>query len=182
MEKQILDGQIDLDGEKGKWKDIEGTLNEISDTGSIRRKGTKKPMKGFVDPWGFRSIVMSFDGENHYARVARLVAWSFGLIESRDAKADITHIDGNNLNDSLSNLKVQTHKEVCEKRILGPNATRPVDAYLVGSETVFKSYKSEHDAAEDLDVPVSAISDIVNRKDGHFSIKGYTFSPSGRKF
>jgi len=110
--------------EKEQWKPICNYENyyEVSNLGNIRSvdryvksksnsrvllKG--KPMKYVVSIHGYKRITLCKDGKHKQFFIHRLVALAF--LKNSYNKPMINHIDGNKLNNELSNLEWCTHSE-----------------------------------------------------------------------
>lgn len=91
------------------WKTIEEFPNyEVSDKGDIRRKGARIVRKPF-DNHGYLVVGLNCKGKQINRLVHRLVAKAF--ITNTLNKREINHIDGNKLNNAVSNLEWVTASE-----------------------------------------------------------------------
>lgn len=102
------------------WKDIPGYENiyQVSDLGNIR-KWFKKPRTGIAE---WKVLISSFDkrGYKRYSfslnkvrktwQIHRLVLFVFNPIEDMEIY-QVNHIDGNKINNSITNLEWCTAKE-----------------------------------------------------------------------
>ena len=86
------------------WKVIEDTDYEVSSLGNIRNKN-KKEMKYFLNNSGYAVIKLN---KKHFL-IHRLAAIAF--IPNPENKQYVNHIDGNKLNNSISNLEWVTMSE-----------------------------------------------------------------------
>lgn len=73
---------------------------EVSDTGEVRRDG--RCLKGYVDRYGYRTVLLSFAGTPKRFKVHRLVCLTFRG-ECPDGM-QCAHLDGNPLNNRAENL------------------------------------------------------------------------------
>lgn len=88
------------------WKKIEELPYEISSLGRIRNlKG--KILKTYIQNCGYEQIKVAFN--NTHKQIHRLVAEAF--IPNPESKKYVNHIDGNKLNNSVSNLEWCTNSE-----------------------------------------------------------------------
>lgn len=86
------------------------TLNhsQLRKNGRIdNRKG--KQLKPKVDKCGYETIVLTKDGIRKNYTIHKLVALAY--IPNPENKPTINHIDGNKLNNNVSNLEWATYKE-----------------------------------------------------------------------
>lgn len=94
------------------WKDIVYCdLYEISSEGIVRRKNNQNVLKGCITS-GYRSVKLTYmNGKQQRFYVHRLVALHF--IPNNDPlhKTIVNHIDGNKLNNNVSNLEWVTPRE-----------------------------------------------------------------------
>ncbi|HFI0463831.1 TPA: NUMOD4 domain-containing protein [Streptococcus suis] len=107
-----------------KWEDIEQFEGyyQVSNFGRIRscdryitEKTGKvnflrgKPLKNHIGDDGYYKVVLTKNNKPHYFRVCRLVAKAF--IDNPENKPQVNHIDGNKINDHVSNLEWVTVQE-----------------------------------------------------------------------
>lgn len=91
---------IDVYGEK--WKQVEDTNYEISDHGRLRRKGQRKLISGGLNNGYYKVSLKTSEGV--VARsIHRLVAQAF--IPNPENKEMVDHIDGNRINNNVTNLR-----------------------------------------------------------------------------
>ena len=100
-----------LDGEI--WSDIVGYEGhyQISTFGRVKslKKGREKILMPFIDKDGYFSIALSKESTVRKFKIHRLVAQAF--IPNLDDKPHINHIDGNKMNNHVSNLEWCTNRE-----------------------------------------------------------------------
>lgn len=73
---------------------------EVSSDGRVRRDG--RELKGFVDRYGYRTVLLSYAGLSRRFKVHRLVCEAFHGPALGGLQA--AHLDGNPLNNDASNL------------------------------------------------------------------------------
>lgn len=93
------------------WKDIEGYegLYKVSNLGNIHSIKSHYILKGSIDTMGYRIVNLSKNKTNKHFYIHRLVAKAF--IPNPDNKPQVNHIDGNKLNNNITNLEWVTGKE-----------------------------------------------------------------------
>jgi len=85
------------------------TISTNGDVTSYRRSKAGKVMKGGVHVQGYRQINLSKDGSSKTERLHRLVTQAF--IPNPDNKEEVNHIDGDKLNNNVTNLEWCTSSE-----------------------------------------------------------------------
>lgn len=92
------------------WKEIPNFEKyEASSLGRIRNRKTLRVLKTFVNNMGYERVGIRDSKSAKTAYVHRLVAMSF--IKNSLNKSDVNHIDGNKLNNELSNLEWASSSE-----------------------------------------------------------------------
>lgn len=92
------------------WKDVVGyeKYYEVSNTGYIRNKHTKRILNGNINKDGYRKVKLGYGTSKEYC-YHRVVAIAF--IPNPQNKPEINHIDNNRLNNRVDNLEWVTHEE-----------------------------------------------------------------------
>lgn len=92
------------------WKDVNGFSNyEVSSYGRVRNKFTNTIKKARVSNHGYYITDLFEKGKGSTKLIHRLVALHF--INNPENKETVNHIDGNKLNNDLSNLEWNTFSE-----------------------------------------------------------------------
>ena len=124
---------------KEEWKDVVGFEQYfmVSDHGRIYSKRTNKVLKQFKSKTGYWYLATKIGGrvgKDYCFKVHRLVADAF--IENVSNKPFVNHIDGNKLNNHISNLEWCTAKE---------NSIHAVENGLINPAKGSKSASSKFD-------------------------------------
>lgn len=178
------------------WKKIPNTqIYYASDDGQIKTKDFKQPLnwhdtktfyirkgkilKQTINTYGYPCVGITFiGGKRKVVPVHRLIAITF-LPKPTEDQTQVNHIDGNKLNNSVSNLEWCTASENLKhaykmglnkptKPMLGrfgkehPKAIPIIMCDLNDNE--IKKYDSMMDASREMNISVSKISACVNGK------------------
>jgi len=169
-----------------EWKDINGYegIYQVSNLGEVRGLNRKdslgrdvrsKILKSSYDRDGYQVISLRKDNKKSTLKIHRLVADAF--IPNPHAYPQVNHKDENKENNYVSNL------EWCNNLYnsnWGTRNSRIVSkishgVYAIDKKGSYQFYKSETEASLSLCIPVSAINDIVNKKNNRKSYMGHTF-------
>ena len=165
------------------WKKVEGYNYEVSDDGQVRNYKTKKLLKQGVNksyPYARVSFSLGCSGTPKIMFIHRLVAEAF--INNPENKPQVNHIDGNKLNNNVTNLEWVTAKENTEHAIntglkdiselpLSMNkASIKVTSKKIVAINKFTSetleFKSISECARALNIPVSTVQRYASSNDG----------------
>ena len=176
------------------WKDIPGYdgLYQVSNTGRVKSLA-RRVKRGFCCVWvdeqimtihnckskgyGYYAQVTLFkNGKQRSFRIHRLVAMAF--VERVPGCDQVDHINGNKLDNRADNLRWVTQSENTNNPITKSRSKKLVKVNCYSLDGSFiKSYSSLTNASRDLGVPISSISQILNKKKGmNGNIVGYTFT------
>ena len=93
-----------------RWIPVKGfSKYEVSNEGNIRNKKTGRILKQQIGTHGYNVLTLRKNKVPVTARVHRIVADSF--YDGDHDELDVNHIDGNKLNNHISNLEFCTRKE-----------------------------------------------------------------------
>lgn len=93
-------------------KEIYGGRYEVSDDGKVYtnvKYKQRREMVGKIGNSGYRMVVLTVGGKKLYKNVHRLIAEVF--LDNPEGKREVNHIDGNKLNNAVSNLEWATSRE-----------------------------------------------------------------------
>lgn len=93
------------------WKQIVGYENnyQVSDTGQVRNKATKKIIKPYSNSKGYQIVTLSKNGLTKKMRVHRLVAQAY--LDNPENLPDVNHRDYDRTNNCADNLEWMGRKE-----------------------------------------------------------------------
>ena len=183
---------------KEVWKDVEGYegFYQISNLGRVKSLKQKsfsreKIMKIIVNPkFGYAQLNFRVDNKIKCFKIHRLVAIAF--IPNPENKPDVNHIDGNKLNNCVTNLEWCSKSEnmihafkngLCvfteEKKALMLVGLRKKICKKVLQYDKLGNLIKEHDSVEEAAMHVggnqSNVSNCCNKKSGYNTVKGFVF-------
>jgi hypothetical protein len=166
-----------------EWLDVPGFegLYKISNKGEIlsaERNGTKGGLlKTSLDRYGYVKAVLNKNNKQHHFTVHRLVALAF--IPNELNKPQVNHINGNRVDNDLSNLEWSTAKEnVHHSFQFGKQTTvmRSVEATHIRTKET-SVFPSQREAAKKLGIGQANISSVL--RGVYKQANGYTFQYLG---
>lgn len=131
-----------------EWKTIEDSKYEVSSVGNVRNKATNLILKLKKDNY-YRATIFN-DGKPKLCLVHRLVGKAF--IPNPNNKKIIDHIDGNNYNNIVSNLRWVTSQENIWNKNYKGYSKRPSGRFEAtirdnnGKKTYLGIYDTEEEA------------------------------------
>lgn len=171
-----------------KWEDIEGYegFYQVSNLGRVKslerittylwhgniveRKEKEKILKTRRNRWGYEVVNLSKEKKQKTYQVHVLVANAF--LEKTEVKKQVNHINGDKLNNNLSNLEFVSPKEnmahAKEMGLLGGGGAEPILSketakYIRGLYTE-NEHITQRDLSKVFNVSVGTIWDIINFK------------------
>ena len=154
-----------------RWKPCFDGDYEVSDCGDVRRarpgRGTYagRPLKPVLMGMGYYVVNPVRNGKNVYTYIHVLVAAAF--IGDRPDGMDINHIDGNKLNNHVSNLEYVTHREnMAHARRLSliSDAKTYSDALVAKVRELAARGKKSPEIAKETGISARHCRDIINNK------------------
>lgn len=134
------------------WKEFNGY--QISNFGNVRNKKDNSPKTIALNSCNYQFVCLYYLPKPKLHFVHRLVAFLF--IENPENKPCVNHIDGNKLNNNVSNLEWCTHKE---------NTKHAIDTGLLG----FK-YGEDNNSAKLTNNQVKEIYDRLSKGERNLDI------------
>ena len=137
----------------------------ICENGDIISKVTQKPICKWIDNTGYYQVSIRKNGKKYYKRIHRLLAEHFLENDNPDLYNMINHIDGNKLNNELSNLEWTNNRintqHGYDNGLYKSKYRVPILVYLKSGE-FYKEYPSIRSCCEDLKVNRKTVSNILN--------------------
>lgn len=153
-----------------KWKILKENENySINEKGEIKNNITKKILRPSINKdSGYYQIDLWKDNKSRKYTLHRLVASNF--IPNLENKPTVDHIDGNRLNNDISNLRWATYSEQNSRfNTFGVRSEKIKVINVNGEELIFNRIK---DVAEYFNCNISNISQML--KKGTFGKRGKT--------
>ena len=153
-----------------KWKILKENENySINEKGEIKNNITKKILSPSINKdSGYYQIDLWKDNKSKKYTLHRLVANNF--IPNLENKPTVDHIDGNRLNNDISNLRWATYSEQNSRfNTFGVRSEKIKVINANGEELIFNRIK---DVAEHFNCNISNISQML--KKGTFGKRGKT--------
>ena len=97
-----------------EYRKIQNYNYSISNLGNVRNDKSNRILKQFINPNGYKVVIIYKDGIKQNFKLHRLIANAFLL--NPDNKNCVDHIDQDKLNNSISNLRFATKSENCQNR------------------------------------------------------------------
>ncbi len=135
---------------------------DISDFGRLRNCKTNKILKQYSDQNGYSCCSLWKNGKKKNMFIHRLVALMF--LSNSDNKPCVNHINLKRHVNLLANLEWCTYPENNKHSFTNPKRRtlcKPIVVYKKDCVTPIRSYDDMHDAANDLDIPVHNISQVL---------------------
>lgn len=169
-----------------EWRDILGYegLYQVSDDGrvrSIERQGNAKPgiRRVSADAYGYMNCNLFKDKRYKRVKIHRLVAEAF--IPNPENKPQVNHINGNKADNRVQNLEWVTDRE--NKKHAHNNgyydkcAKRLCRLTIVTNLETGERYvcESRTEAGKIAGIGYSYVSDLVRKRHGKNTAKGYMF-------
>lgn len=153
-----------------KWKILKENENySINEKGEIKNNITKKILSPSINKdSGYYQIDLWKNNKSRKYTLHRLIANNF--IPNLENKPTVDHIDGNRLNNDISNLRWATYSEQNSRfNTFGVRSEKIKVINVNGEELIFNRIK---DVAEHFNCNISNISQML--KKGTFGKRGKT--------
>ena len=151
------------------WKPIDGYSSyEISNLGNVKNKKTGKILKPGLSGNGYYTVSLWKNGKAHTKYIHELLAYSFIGVKKKGFT--VNHIDGNKLNNDLSNLEIITYRDNLLHAYEHGLNTHRKKVQIVETGEIFNSLK---ECADAIDGSSANIVNCLNGKLKHY--KGLHF-------
>lgn len=92
------------------WRTVKDyPLYSVSNLGRLKNNKTQKILKGGLDSYGYRIVILCNNGKRKIKTIHRLIAESF--IDNPDNKPQVNHINGVKTDNRVINLEWVTNQE-----------------------------------------------------------------------
>lgn len=98
------------------WKNIQNSFYSVSNKGNIKNTKTGLVLKTYSVSGGSLRVKLYINGKRKQCSIHRLVAQNF--ISNPDNKPEVDHINRNNKDNRVENLRWATREENCQNRLL----------------------------------------------------------------
>jgi len=146
-------------------KQIENTDYYITKEGNVysKKTGDLVLMKYHVSTHGYKALRLMLNKKSKMQFIHRLIALAY--IENPNNKPCVNHIDGNKLNNDISNLEWVTYSEnnkhAFDTGLKKPTTTNVKEVSIISKcGFFFKKFKSLKDAANYLQIDSRRVSDF----------------------
>lgn len=145
-------------------KQIENFNYLITDEGDVISMKLNKPICQWVDNVGYKQVKLFKDGKKCYKRVHRLVAEAF--LPNELNLPQVNHIDGDKLNNNISNLEWCDNKENTQhgydnKLYHSKRRSIKINVYNKNNGEYICTYKSIRETADKLHINRKTLSRIL---------------------
>lgn len=146
--------------------------NKFIDTDGYLYSENGKPYCRWVDNVGYYQSAFREDGKKHYVRLHRLIAKAF--IPNPNGYPQVNHIDGNKLNNDVSNLEWTTNsqntKHGYDNNLYHSKKRNHQITAMDKNSGEYREFRSIRECAEELNLNRKTITAILkNEKENNYS-------------
>lgn len=157
--------------ENEEWKTFRDSVYQISNFGRVKNTKTNKILKGNKADCGYIRVDIQLPGEKRKKYLVHQLVYECFISEQYDI---INHIDGNKINNCVSNLESVTHQENMQKAANETNAWnfRKVAQYDLEGNYI-RTFLNASDAARAVHILPSSMRNVIRLRGG--KTQGFVF-------
>jgi len=147
-----------------EWKSIKEFDNfEVSNTGIVRNKNTKREKGQSVNERGYKRVTFYKNNKNINKYIHRLVAEAF--IPNPENKPTVNHEDGNKNNNCVDNLSWATYSEQMQHAL-------KVGLIKIGEESPCYNKKMSDEVRKKMKISRNKNKSIYNKRINQYDMEG----------
>jgi len=151
---------LDYDLSQEEWRTFRNTVYMVSNLGRVKNAKTEKMLKGKITDAGYREFNLTFDNKSHSLRGHKLVWETWVGTEQKI----INHINGNKLDNRLSNLENITNQENVLKAIYETKTFKFKRTACYDKEgNLIQIFENNADAARHMGVKPQSIQAAIKK-------------------
>lgn len=151
---------LDYDLSQERWRTFRNTIYLVSNLGRIKNSLTNKFLKGKITDSGYREYCLTFDNKKH-SLAGHKIVWE---VWEGSTQNIINHINGNKLDNRITNLENITNKENTLKAIYETKTLRFKKTACYDKEgNLVQIFENNADAARAMKVKPQSIQQAIKK-------------------
>lgn len=163
------DENVTIDGEE--WRNFRDSIYQVSNYGRVRNTKTNRILKGTKEDCGYIRVELQLPNVPRKKYLVHQLVYECFISAKYDK---INHIDGNKMNNNVTNLENVTHQENMKKAAEETNAWhfRKVAQYDLEGNFI-RTFLNASDAARAVNILPSSMRNAIRLRGG--KTQGYIF-------